>query len=352
MNKLNRLLLPLVLGAITLSAQVATSPVGYITLTINGSTDGTTPAFTALSAGLQNAATVTGSATSDATSAVLTDTNASNAINAYSTLDALGNGAYFLQITSGVNEGLILDILSNDATSFTTGSDLNGIITTGDTYAVKAHLTLADIFGASNESGLKSGGNASSSDLIYLMSTDGLASYSAYYYQTDSLGFLGGNGWRVSGNSSSDMSSVVVAPDDGVIVRRTGVGNLSRVVSGNVSTVDLSKDLPAGYSLISYPFPVDVTLANSGIYSASNGYVSGGNSSSSDIVYVLSSTGNFSTYYYQTDSLGFLGGNGWRAAGDSSTDQSGTTIPAGSSIIILHRGTGLTWTDDLPYTMQ
>ena len=65
----------------------------------------------------------------------------------------------------------------------------------------------------------------------------------------------------------------------------------------------------------------------------------------------MGSDGSFSTYYYQTDTLGFLGGNGWRAAGDNNTDASGTVISAGSSIIILHRGAGLAWTDDLPYSL-
>lgn len=352
MNKLNRLLLPLVLGAITLSAQVATSPVGYITLTINGSTDGTTPAFTALSAGLQNAATVTGSATSDATSAVLTDTNASNAINAYSTLDALGNGAYFLQITSGVNEGLILDILSNDATSFTTGSDLNGIITTGDTYAVKAHLTLADIMGASNEAGLKTSGSSSDSDIIFLMSSIGDGLFSAYYYQTDSFGFFGGTGWRSITDANTPVGNLVIGPDDGIIVSRKGIGDLTTVVSGSVSTVDLNRELPTGFSMISYPFPIDVTLAESGLYSATNGYVSTGSSIDSDNVFVIQPNGQFNSFYRQTDAFGFFGGDGWRTITDPNTPQDDFKILAGSSVIVLHRGTGLAWSDPFPINLN
>ena len=330
---------------------VSTDPVGYVTLTINGSPDGTTPAFTALSVGMQNAAVVTGSIASDATSAVLTDSNASNTTNAYAATDAAGNGSYFLQITSGANEGLICDILSNDATTYTTGTDLTGIVSAGDTYVIKAHVTLADIFGAANSVGFRSGGDSLSSDLVFIMSTDGVGSYSTYYYQTDDFGFLGGNGWRVVGDSNTDMSNVVVGPDDGIMISRSATGNLNTVVSGNVNTVDHKRTLPNGLSLVSYPFPVAVTLDDSGIFDANNGYVTDGDSLSSDIVYVISSSGTFSSYYYQTDNFGFLGGTGWRAVGDANTDVGSTEITAGSSVVVLHRGSGLTWSDAVPFTL-
>jgi hypothetical protein len=101
---------------------------------------------------------------------------------------------------------------------------------------------------------------------------------------------------------------------------------------------------------VSYPYPVDVKLNESGIHSATNGYVSGSDSASSDIVYVLQSDGSFANYYYQTDSFGFLGGTGWRLAGDAYTDVGDTySIPAGSSVIIKHTGLGLLWADAKPF---
>ena len=329
---------------------VSTVPVGYTTVTINGSPDGSVPAFTAVSAGLQNEALYRGSITSDANSAVLTDSNANNTANAYAATDAAGNPSYFVQIISGANEGLILDIVANNANTYTTGSDLTGLVSSGDRYAIKAYLTLSDVFGANNEAGLTSGGDPSNSDLIYLMSTDGAASYATYYYQTDTLGFLGGDGWRVVGNSNTDMSNVVVAPDDGLMVRRISAGDLSVVVSGSVNVAKHSRDLPAGFSLVAYPFPVDVTLGDSGIYTSSNGYVSGGDSSNSDVVYIIGSDGIFKSYYYQTDSLGFLGGNGWRLVGDTNTDVADTVISRNSSVIVLHRGNGLAWRDAVPFS--
>lgn len=347
------LLFPLLLcllGVTLHSQSVTTVPVGYVTVTINGSPDGSASAFTALSAGLQNEALYRGSITSDANSAVLTDSNASNTANAFAATDSAGNPSHFVQIMSGTNEGLILDIVANGVNTYTTGSDLTGLVSSGDRYAIKTYLTLADIFGANNEAGLTSGGDFLNSDLIYLMSTDGAATYAAYYYQTDATSFFGGNGWRLVGDRYTDMSNVVVAPDDGLMVRRISMGDLSVVVSGSVNVVKHSRDLPAGFSLVAYPFPVDVTLGESNIYTSSNGYISRSSFLNSDIVYIIGSDGIFQSYYYQTDSSGFFGGNGWRQVGDSSTDVSDTLISRNSSVIVLHRGNGLAWKDAVPFT--
>ena len=337
-----------------LAAQsVSTTPVGYTTQVINGSPDGTTVAFTALSTTLEVAPLLAGSFTADPTSAVLTDANASNTVDAYAGTDPLGSGLYYLQVTGGASDGLIVDIIANTATTFTAGGDMTGLVASGDTYVVKQHVNLAGIFGADNSAGLQSGGDASTSDLIYLMSTDGVGSYSTFYYQTDPFGgALGGDGWRIVGDASTDMSTVSVASDDGLLVARTGVGDLEVVTTGSVNDVDHLRVLPAGYSLVAYPFPVDVSLDESGIYSATNGYVSAGDSAASDEVLVISSNGVFTTYYRQTDPFGgALGGDGWRVVGDASTDQGSTLIPAGSSIVIYHKGSGLNWADTKPFKL-
>lgn len=330
---------------------VSTIPVGYQTITINGSPDGSTPAFTSVSVGFLKESLYNGSLTSTPTSSVITDTAATLTPDTYDTQDAAGNSAYYVEITSGSNEGLILDITDNTATTITTGSDLTGVLASGDTFAIKAHTTLSDIFGSANSAGLESGGDAASSDLIYVMSTDGTAQYTTYYYQTDELGFLGGTGWRVNGDSSTDMSSVRIAPDDGVFVRRTESGDLSVTVSGHVKDAAHNRVLPAGYSLVAYPFPLNVALSDSGIYTETNGYVTAGDSATSDLVYLIGSTGSFTTYYRQKDDLGFLGGHGWRLVGDAFTSRDAVEIPAGSAVIILHRGSGLSWSDAVPYTL-
>ena len=121
------------------------------------------------------------------------------------------------------------------------------------------------------------------------------------------------------------------------LFKRDASSDISLVVAGTVNTIQHNRTLPQGFSLVSYPFPVDTTLDDSGIYSGSNGYVSGGDANSSDIVYIISS-GSYTSCYRQDDPFdGFFGGDGWRALGDNSTDV-GSTIPVGSAIIIKHTG--------------
>jgi hypothetical protein len=201
--------------AATQTQAAETDPVGYVTLTIAGSTDGVTPAFTPISVPLQQAVEASGSITTNPAGATLENSSASYTANEFATTDSVGNGQFYLQFTSGDSTGLILDIVSNTATSITTNADLSGLVASGDSYIIKELMTLADVFGADNSAGLRSGGDAASSDLIYIMSSDGAGVYATYYYQTDSLGFLGGDGWRAFGDPNSDVSDVVIGPDDG-----------------------------------------------------------------------------------------------------------------------------------------
>ena len=324
---------------------VTTDPVGYVTLTVNGSSDGSV-AYTPLSVSLENAIVASGSLSEAPTSSVVTDASASYTLSEFAGTDAAGNATHYLQFTGS---GLIVDITANTATTITVDTDLNGVVDTSAGYNVKKYKTISDVFGADNSAGLRSGGDATTSDLVYVMSPDGGGGYTTYYYQTDSLGFLGGNGWRLNGDAFTDAGNITIMPDEGIIIARSVAGDLPVVVSGSVNVNDHNRALPSGFSLVAYPFPVDVTLDDSGIYSPTNGYVSGGDSASSDIVYILQSDGSFDNYYYQTDSLGFLGGNGWRLAGDAFTERGTYQIPAGSSVIIKHNGSGLLWADAKPF---
>jgi len=183
------------------------------------------------------------------------------------------------------------------------------------------------------------------------MSSDGSGTFATYYPQDDPFdGFFGGDGWRVVGDNATDQSNVVIGPDDGIIVARGVVGDIEIVASGSVNVLDLQRDLPAGFSMVSYPYPVATTLSDSNIYTETNGYVSGGDSGSSDLVYVLNSDGVYTTYYRQNDPFdGFFGGDGWRVVGDNATDQGSVVIPSDSSIIVQHIGSGLQWVDAKPF---
>lgn len=322
-----------------IAQDVSSTPVGYVTITINGN------GYTALSNPLENAVVYSGTTTSVSGDTITTSFPLT--AGELAGTDAEGMNLFYVQTSSGS----ILDISSNTDSTITLTSDVSSELANDDTIYVKEYSTISDLLGANNEAGLTSGGSSSSSDVVYIMSADGLGSYNSYYYQTDLFGFLGGTGWRAVGDTSTDMSNIVIGPDDGVLVNRISAEDLSVVVSGTVNTLDHTRTLPAGFSLVSYPFPVDTTLNDSGIYAADNGYVSGSSAASSDLVYVIATDGSFTTYYYQTDLFGFLGGTGWREVSSNTVDTGSAVIPAGSSIIIKHIGSGLAWNDAIPYTL-
>lgn len=333
--------LSLLCAIATYAQSVSSTPVGYVTLTINGG------GYTALSNPLENGVVYSGSASSVSGSTI--STSFSMTSGEVSTTDAEGNSSHYVQLS----DGTILDITSNTESALTLAVDVSSLVSAEDEITVKKYTTLGDLFGSANSAGLTAGADASSSDIIFVMSSDGAGTYSSYYYQDDPFdGFFGGDGWRALGDNSTDVSDVILAPDDGIIVKRDASSDISLVVAGTVNTIQHNRTLPQGFSLVSYPFPVDTTLDDSGIYSGSNGYVSGGDANSSDIVYVLSPSGSYTSYYRQDDPFdGFFGGDGWRALGDNSTDVGSTTIPVGSAIIIKHTGSGLDWTDATPYTL-
>jgi len=324
-----------------IAQDVSSTPVGYVTITINGN------GYTAITNPLQNAVVYSGTASSVASDTITT--SFSLTADEIAATDAEGNSAYYVQTASGA----IYDVTANTDSTITVSSDVSSLISADDAISVKKYTTLGDIFSTDNAFGLTSGGDVTSSDVVYVMSSEGAGTYAQYYYQTDPFGgFLGGDGWRLSGDANTDRSNVIVAPDDGLIVNRISSGDIPLVVSGTVNAVNHNRELPAGFSLVAYPFPVDTTLDDSGIYAADNGYVSAGDVAQSDVVYVLSSNGSFTQYYRQTDPFGgFLGGDGWRIAGDANTDVGSTVIPAGSAVIIKHIGSGLTWSDSVPYAL-
>lgn len=340
--------LSLLCALVSHAQSVSSTPVGYVTLTINGG------GFTSLSNPLEQAVVYSG--TASAVNGAVISTSFTMTDSEFATQDPNGDYTHYVQ----TSDGIILTITANTASSITVASDVSSILSADDQIVVKKFSTVGDLLSDDNSIGLTSTTSVTTSDVLYVMSGDGTGAYSIYYYQTDpspsTVNFFGGSGWRSSTDNSTDMSGVVLGPDDGIFVKRSASTDVSFVVTGTVNAVDHRRDLPSGYTLVSYPFPVATTLDNSGIYSSSNGYVSTTSATTSDVVYLINLDGSFTIYYYQTDpspsTVNFFGGSGWRLTTDNSTDVGSTEIPAGSSLIIFHRGSGLAWSDSTPYTLN
>jgi uncharacterized protein (TIGR02597 family) len=333
--------LPLMVAPLVQAVSVSTSPVGFINLKINGTDNG---GMTAISVPMLPQVLYSG-VISGAAGSTITDNSATWSDNDYAVADPNGNASYYAEITNHTDAskvGTILEITasSGSAKSLTVGSDATGL--DGASYSIRQFRTISDVFGADNTAGLTSGAGSSSSDIIYKVGASG---WERYYFQTAPV-FAGGNGWRKAGDNQTDMKDVAIFPDEGLIVRRRDASDISVTLPGSIKTNDSRTTLLQGFNLVSLSYPVDVTLENTGLDA---NLTSGSGASSSDIIYMINASGQFERYYYQTAPV-FAGGNGWRKAGDSATDQKDATVPAGSAIIVLRRdSSGIDWSTNKPF---
>ena len=333
--------LPLMATPLVQAVSVSTSPVGFINLKINGTDNG---GMTAISVPMLPQVLYSG-VISGAAGSTITDDSATWSDNDYAVADPNGNASYYAEITSHTDAskvGTILEITASSGSSktLTVGSDATGL--DGASYSIRQFRTISDVFGSDNLAGLTSGAGSSSSDIIYKV---GAAGWERYYFQTAPV-FAGGNGWRKAGDNQTDMKDVAIFPDEGLIVRRRDASDISITLPGSIKTNDSRTTLLQGFNLVSLSYPVDVTLENTGLDS---NLTSGSGASASDIIYMINASGQFERFYYQTAPV-FAGGNGWRKAGDSSTEQKDTTVPAGNAVIILRRDTaGVDWSTNVPF---
>jgi hypothetical protein len=107
------------------------------------------------------------------------------------------------------------------------------------------------------------------------------------------------------------------------------------LLTGAVKTGQTSFPITQGLTIATNPYPVNMTLNSSGLWTNNvNTGVSGGSATTADQVSVWNGNG-YDTYYYQTSGLG---GIGWRLNGQNSTPVGDTALlPSGAAILIQRK---------------
>ena len=218
----------------------------------------------------------------------LTDTNAAWADGEFGT-----NGVVsYVEFDNGWMADISTSIASNSSLSL--AGSLSGIATAGNTYRVRAHLTIASIFGTNNEVGLQSGESAAQADNIILTIPQSQQNMVIYYYSNQYF-----HGWLRG--DLSPASTQVVYPEQGLMVRRIASGDRVLPLVGVVKTGVTVAPVDPGYNLVGTLHSMtNLTLAQLSIYTGNpaTGLAGGVTAASSDNLLVFQANGSVATYYY------------------------------------------------------
>lgn len=319
----------------------ATTPVGFVTMSVSG-TGGTKPtAYTFTSLGLVNPIAFQSTTTASTGGPTIVDTAATWANNAYNSATAGAPPSHFVEILSGPAAGAMYDIVTTDGTgkSLTVSPALAAGVTAGVSYAIRPHWTIASVFGPTvNQAGGLAGGSAADADQIQLFRN---GNYVGYLYQTSGRGVLV-NAWVSTTDLNADASTTVIYPDDGILVIRKQSASASIALNGSVKTGQTAIPVQTGYSLLGNVYAAGMTLGNSNLYTGNSatGVANGSAADADQIIFWNGS--NFVQYFYQTSGRGVLL-DAWVSTNDLNAPAGNTPIPAGAALFIKRNGAPFTW---------
>ena len=284
------------------SAQTSTTkPVGYHTETAKGNS------FTLMGVNVGNAIAAAGEFDAD---------------------DATDNDADFTALlddgvsytVQNITTGESASVNGRDATTL----DTDLAVSSGDSYEVRADVTVGSLFGAANEAGLGAG-NATTADVIWIPTGDGFAQV----FYDDGKGFPPRPaGWRAIGAGGADQAGTAVPFTAGIFVQRRAADDLDIVFVGHVRTEATSFGVGTGFNFLNRVLPVGVALDDTGL----EAFIAKGNSGSGDLVWSPDGNGGYAQYYY-TDGGGFPPqSKGWKAVGAGDADKGAETLGSGYAI--------------------
>ena len=291
---------------------VSSTPVGYVTQTINAGT-GTGRVFTPISLPLYSPASV-----SDASGSI-TSVSATGVTISGASFGNLADAAspYSLRVTSGTLEGANLFISANTADTLTFNLAQSSVSTTsgltaGDTYEIVEVDTLNSLFGGPSDGVIFSAADQTNADIVYILSG---GAWLAHYHN-------GSNWVRKSGRSTIISDDLALTSDTAILFSRLNNTSTSYVLTGTVPSTDSTLKLNAnGFSFLSNNTPADITLGNLALQSAPG--------------FEVGATGD-SIYLYTGGSwlkYNFDGTNWIRKSGRSTLISNDVVIPAGSGFL-------------------
>ena len=257
---------------------------------------------------------------------------------------------YFVKFLSGAEVGRVMMVTSNSASGLTLDTTdgtlsptkavalntANFAVAPGDTFEVFAGDTLGLMFGTSTANLVLIGGAKGSADTVSVYDRSSGA-FDQFYFNS-ALGF-----WvpqSGTGGVATNSNNVVIYPYSAFFVTRHSnhPGNTSFVLTGRVAEVShlvQTNGRTSVYDSTGYPVDVKLSQLNLGA-SWKLAPTTAPIASNADTIAVYDvSAGKFDTYFELNDTNT---PHAWRLAGDlTGADQSGFTIPAGTTVSFLKR---------------
>jgi uncharacterized protein (TIGR02597 family) len=243
--------------------------------------------------------------------------------------------AYYIEVTNGSGEGVWSNIASNTTSAVTTNTDISASITGGtSTVKIRKHVSLDDMFGATNTAGLKGSDSAATADEVILF-TGGTPSN--FFYSN----FVGLEGWWDAG-FANPSGATPIRPDQGVLIAHKAAAAVSFVRVGHVKTGKTQIGGNNGFNILPMPLATGTTLDGSLLFTGNvaTGVKGSDSAATADEILILNNVGAPVSYFYSN----FVGLEGWWDAGFS-TPNGTLALPEGKGFILNRKNSGaFKWT--------
>lgn len=210
------------------------------------------------------------------------------------------SGAFYVEFASGLRDDIIGTIAAIGTLNL--ASDVRSLISPGQTYRIRKHITLADVFGPNNEAGLLAGSSPAAADNVVLLSAQS-QSLELYFY----CNVPGYTGWyRGDFQSANDA---VIYPEEGIAISRKAPSAATCYLHGISQSGRARVPLWPGLNLIgTLSSAKSLTLSELNLYTGdpTTGLAGGSNPAAADNLVVPSANG-LALYFYCT----VAGYTGW-----------------------------------------
>lgn len=315
-----------------LAQTAATDPVGFISVNV-GAGSPTLPTLSLISPTLLRPVEWQGAATISGTTVTVAGTP-------WTAAQFGTNGQYFVEIATGTTPGAWTDIQSSTTNTLTTLDNISAFAGASPTVRIRKHTKLTDFLGVNNSAGLLGGTSMATADEVLVY--DG-TNYVRYWYY-DGSDSQGAAGWR--NESSQSAANVVIAPNEGIVVRRRGSTPVNFTALGSVKTGNTLVPVQAGLNVVGAISAKGLTLATSGLYTgnASTGLRGSTSPATADEVTIYSPAGQKIYWYY--DASDSAGAAGWYDYNYQLSNS--VSIAPGSSVVIKRRAPGVAFNWTVP----